>query len=158
MKTVAALFIIALVVGVASAQSKPSGEESLYPKIQTFLNYQRDLNALVETQKNNYNFDELRHLINLQQEAVSTMTYLDAAQALLDVYDMVSCAPDRAKIRPMVKLQLSIYRRLMDSEMKQVNVVLSATHAQATAATATRMKDDMRDVKARFEAIEASLK
>jgi hypothetical protein len=156
MKTVAALFIIFLVAGVASAQSKPQwSAESLTPKIKILMNYERDMLEVAEAHKGSPEFE---NAMNLVVAASTTGDYLDAARTLLRVYDNVSCDRDRARIQPLLKAQLSYYAKQTDVEIRRVNLALSYTNAQGIAATAVRMKDDMRDVKAKFEALEASLK
>jgi hypothetical protein len=82
--------------------------------------------------------------MGLHDTAERVQLHLDAASTLVWVYNIVSCVPDKVKIRPMISKQLSNYVALINLEISLVNNNLARTTVPGVVATANQMKADMR--------------
>ncbi len=82
---------------------------------------------------------------------------LDSTSALLEVYENVSCRPDRARIQPLIKLQVSRYAKNIETDIPIVNTNLAYTKLPVIASTGDRMKQDLRDAKAFLDSLQTSL-
>jgi len=77
--------------------------------------------------------------------------------AELQMYDTISCKPDRAKAKRILKGQLGYYSWLFDSEVTRTTGGLTFPKVPAAAQMGLRMKDDLRAAKDKLDAISASL-
>jgi hypothetical protein len=124
-------------------------------KEKAFVNYQQDFldfsKALVG------NSDERAVVDGFGAVAERVNDYLDAARALLLVYNDIQCDSDRIAVTPVISEQLSHYAKLMDSETQELNGYLTFTRTLGTAATANQMREDVRSAKTALVNVAATL-
>jgi hypothetical protein len=82
-----------------------------------------------------------------------TRDYLDAASDLLFVYSYISSKNDRSVVRPYIKFRLKSYAQSVDDSVRIVNSGISHTKSPGLAASGTRLKEELRSIKALFESI-----
>jgi hypothetical protein len=73
--------------------------------VKVFANYSKDFRALEDSLQG----DELEEVEFLDGVAITVEDRLHAANSMLEMYDSISCKPDRAKARPILKKQLDYY-------------------------------------------------
>lgn len=140
----------------ASPQSKPrTSWQLLNTKVKLFNDYARDFIEFAKSQHRNTLEYEI--CFGLQNVAERAADHADSASTSLEIYGNVSCTSDRAKIQPVVRAQLSYYVKQLDSEVSEVNSDLSDTKIPAVATTGIRLKDDLRDLKAILNSLQASM-
>jgi hypothetical protein len=155
--------VAAAVVGVISlatfpkkisGQSGDSSQRNLDTQVKTFSNYSKDLRALEDS----LHGEDLQAVEFLDATATRAEDRLDAAKTMLDMYDNISCKPDRDKVRLVLKEHLAMYSWLMDHEADRTAGFLQFAKVPAAAQLGLRMKDDMRAAKGKLDEIGTSLK
>jgi len=137
----------------ASVQSSPLSKSLALAK--RFSQHERDFLDFAKSSRNNR--DEREISDTLAAIAERTYEYLDSTIALLEVYENISSGADRAKIQPLIKLQVSRYVKNIEGSVPEVNANLADTKLPAVAATGDRMKQDLRDAKAFLDSLQTSL-
>jgi len=142
------LFCLVAASGLLQGQSTPLAdqESALALKEKNFHNYGHDFLDFAKG-------DEYEPSAGLADTAWEVEGHISAAMALLDVYDSLSCPPDRAAARTIIRRQLGYYSKDIDSEIKISNMGIERTKKPGVAAEATRMRDDLRDVRELFNSI-----
>jgi hypothetical protein len=97
--------------------------------------------------------DEYEPSDGLADTAWEVEGHISAVMALLDIYDRLSCPPDRDAARIVIRRQLSYYSKDVDSEVKLSNMGIEHTKKPGVAAEAMRMRDELRDVQELFNSI-----
>ena len=125
--------------------------ELLMAKSKRFGEYERDFLDYAST----LDFDSLERMEcrDLVDFASRIGDQLDAANLMVLVYDKVSSARDRARIRLLIETFLNRNISFLDVFMRGVNQSLPRITNQTIAASASRMKDDLRETKALLESI-----
>ncbi len=137
-----------------SGQSGDSPQRVLSAQVKTFSDYSKDFRAL----EGSLHGEDLQAVEFLDGAAATAEDRLHAAKAMLDMYDNISCKPDRDRVRPILKEQLAMYSWLMDHEADRTAGFLQFAKVPAAAQLGLRMKDDMRAAKGKLDEIGASLK
>lgn len=91
---------------------------------------------------------------NFYEATSQTRDYLDATSDLLFVYSNISNKNDRSVVRPFIKFRLKSYAQSADDSVRIVNNGLSHTKSPGVAASGTRLKEELRSIKALFESID----
>jgi hypothetical protein len=120
----------------------------------TFANYSKDFRALEKDQQG-VEFWEIEFLDGV---AATAEDRLHAASAMLEMYRIISCGPDREKATPILKDQLAYYAWQMGNESDRSAGSLQFTKMPAVAQMGLKMKDDLRAAQSQLEEIGASLK
>jgi len=149
--SVATLFLGAILVGSVSAQQpRQSNSEFLRAKSRRFIDYQRDFLSFARESKGG---DDWAIPSNLHTAASTISEYLFATRSFLEIYDHLSCPSDRANARSILRREFAYYAKQIDGYVDTVNLGLSYTRAPAVATSGTQMKEDLRELKAFFEAV-----
>jgi hypothetical protein len=134
------------------AGTLPSHDLSALEK--TFSTYSKDFQALEGPLRG----DELLEVEFLDDVATTAEDRLHAANAMLEMYNSVSCRPDREKVKAILKEQLDYYSWQMGNEADRSAGSLQFAKMPAVAQTGLKMKDDLRAAKSKLDEIAASLK
>ena len=134
-------------------QAASSPPHDLSAQVKAFSNYSKDFRAL-EGSLHGEEWQEVDFLDGIATTAAETF---EAANTMLDMYDSISCKPDRAKVRPILKKHLDYYSRNMDWEADRSAGSLQFAKVPAVAQMGLRMKDDLRAAKEKLDAIGGSL-
>jgi hypothetical protein len=141
-----------------TAQPKSNGQY-LYEIGKRFLDYEDDFLTFAKSHKDEeIEFEilsDLRAIADMNQERLDAAA---ALAALFNTYENMSCEKDRVFVKSHLIIQLLHDAKNLDFDVKSVNNDHSHTKLPAVAQTAARMKDDLRDVRAKFDALQASLK
>ncbi len=129
-------------------------QHDLGVQLKTFSNYSKDFRALEDS----LHGEDLQAVQFLDGVATTAEDRLDAASAMLEMYDSISCKPDRSGVRPILKNYLDGYSWLMDHEADRTAGFLQFAKVPAAAQLGLRMKDDLRAAKTKLDEIAVSLK
>jgi hypothetical protein len=116
-------------------------------------NYLKDFKALGNVQTNRHNETEALTTMMLVVAAGDTMNYLRTVGDLLVVYKKITQNADREAVKPTIKSSFDANIESIGRSMKQVDVALSLTKSPAIAASATALKQDLREIKTLLESI-----
>jgi hypothetical protein len=155
-KLVALAFALgAVVIGGSVAQKvqPQSNWEYLHDAGQRFLDYAKDFNSFAESHEGDNEYDTAAKLGDIASQNVDQ---LSAIAELVDIYDDAYCEKDRSLVKRHVKLGLADYLRMLDLHIDYANKLVSRTKLPAVSQTGLRMKDDLRNLKAKLSAMQAS--
>lgn len=127
----------------------------LTEKMHLLRDYHKDFLAFARSLTNEG--AEYEILNDLEAVADINEERLDTARILIHVYEDMSCKNDRLVVKDVLKEQLRHYVKLIDLDIDVVNDRLSRTTRPAVSQTAIRMKDDLRDVRAKLDTLRTSL-
>jgi hypothetical protein len=130
-----------------------SNPHDLNAQVKLFNNYSTDFEAMEKP----IHGEELQVIQFLNQVAKTAEDRLYALDAELQMYDSISCEPDRVKAKRILKGQLGYYAWLFDSEITRTTGVLTFSKVPVAVQTGLRMKDDLRAAKDKLDAVSASL-
>jgi hypothetical protein len=136
------------------SQAADSSTHDLSAQLKIFSNYSKDFRALEDS----LHGEDVQAVQFFDGVATTAGGRLDAAQAMLDMYDNVSCKPDSERVRPILTKHLEMYSWLMDHEADRSAGFLQFAKVPAAAQLGLRMKDDLRAAKGKLDEIAASLK
>jgi hypothetical protein len=145
------IFLLVAIPSFSQQSSTQSNFDRLNVKVKQFGDYERDF--LDYTKSHRSDLMEFEISSNLQIVASRTGDLLDAVEALLLIYDYISCDLDRETVRRVIKVQLAHYIKRVDLSISEVNHHLSFTKNPAIATSAARMKEDLRETKDLLESI-----
>jgi len=142
------LFCLAAASGALQSQSRllSDQESALALKEKNFHSYGHDFLDFA-------NGEEYGPSAGLADTAWEVEGHISAAIALLDIYDKLSCPPDRAAARTIIRRQLAYYSKDVDSEIKISNMGIERTRKPGVAREASRMRDELRDLQELFNSI-----
>ena len=103
------------------------------------------------------NSKDVEIMRELDHMATTAEDRLDAAGAMLEIYDQISCGSDKARVKPLLKKQLAMLSWLFSEEAKRAAGALTFVEIPAAAQLGLSMKDALRAASEKLEAIEASL-
>jgi hypothetical protein len=150
----AVLGVLIAMSPVLLGQAEPN-QHDLSSQIKTFANYSKDFRAMQEPLKGQ---QDLEVLFDLDHTATSAEERMYAANAALQMYDSISSASDRAKVKGILKEQLlDYYSWVFDQDVTRTAGVLTFIKVPAAAQLGLRMRDDMRAAKEKLDTIAASL-
>jgi hypothetical protein len=147
----AIMFVLVATLSFSQQSNTQSNFDFLEHKVKQFLDHEQDFIDYARSHKSNTM--EFEMCSDLNTVASRAGDLLDATRALLLVYDNISCAVDRATIRPVIKMQLDHYIKRLNLSVSQVNNVLSLTKNPGIATAASRMKEDLRETRVLLETI-----
>jgi hypothetical protein len=134
------------------AGNSPSHPFSVLEK--TFSNYSKDFRAL----EGQLHGDEWQEVDFLDGVAATAEDRLHAANAIFEMYNNISCAPDRVKVKPILKELLDYYSWQMGNEADRSAGSLQFAKMPAVVQMGLKMKDDLRTAKNRLDEVATSLK
>lgn len=147
-----ALFVIIGTSQLMAQESKiQSNIDIINSKVKLMSSYAGDFLDFAEANQNSPLEYEIA--FNFYAAASQTRDYLSAAFDLLFLYTMISSKNDRSFARQYIKSSLNNYAQLVDNSVRMVNHGLSYTKSPGIAASGTRLKDELRIIKAFFESI-----
>lgn len=114
-------------------------------------NYRQDFLDLAKPRNNE--FGGAASAKELAEVTLRVDEYLNSTWTLVYIYSNLSCEPDKAMVRSVAKTQVSYYVKTIEIEVRMVNGSLSSTKTHAIAMSGTQLKDDLREIIARLEAI-----
>jgi len=88
------------------------------------------------------------------KSASETSNYLSAAADLLSVYQVITRKADQLAAKPIIKSSIEQYIQSISSDIEIVNNELPNTTNPAIAASATALKQDLREIKTLLESID----
>jgi hypothetical protein len=135
---------------VVSAQTPQSFDKVIRAKHKQFIEYQQDFDHFGES---GIGTDEYQYAMDLAKVAEETEQSLSAVNTLLEIYSDLSCAEDRANVRPVIEKELGYYSKMIELSVKEANLTIAHTQMPGVAAEGTRMRDDLRQVKSVFDSI-----
>lgn len=154
LKRLAICFLLTVLAATvaSSQQSKPqSNSDVLDTRIKRLFDYEQDFIEFTKSNRNNTNEYEIaRELVTVARESSDLV---DAASSLLFVYDNITSKADRATVSRFIESKLSTYVQMLDLSIKQINLQLSYTKSVGIAASGTRLKEELRDIKSLLESI-----
>jgi hypothetical protein len=139
--------------GQAASSRSQSKPHELKPQMTSFGNYSKDFREMQKA----LHGEELQVVEFLDEVATTAEDRLYAANAMLRMYDNISCKPDRVKVRGILRDQLEYYSWQMENEAGRVTGSLALSKVPAAAQIGLRMKDDLRAAKIKLDAIAGSL-
>lgn len=140
-----------LVTSVLARPIDSNGDAKfLTDKEQRFATYNRDFADFI---KAHINDSEFAIVNDLRQTAGVNVERIESIKTLMEIYEESACKPDQSMVRVHLRDQLKFYLGLIDLDVKTINIDLSHTELPAVSQTAINMKDDLREVKSRFEDI-----
>ena len=145
---------LAAFFNLLGVQAADSPQQDLGSQVKTFSNYSKDFRALEDS----LHGEDLQAVQFLDSVATTAEDRIHAAKAMLSMYDNISCKPDRARVRPILKEQLDMYSWMMDHEADRTAGFLQFAKVPAAAQLGLRMKDDLRAAKNKLDEIATSLK
>jgi hypothetical protein len=153
LRTLLAIAVISTAIaGSASAQqsNRQIQLDYLLTKHERFGNYLEDFNALSYPEK--YGADGDR-ATSLYDKAAMAGELANAMHGLLLIDSQLSCETDHTKAWQVIKGGAEYYAKQVGIIIGMVNTRLEHIRLPALAATATQMKDDLRDLKGFFESL-----
>ncbi len=133
-------------------QSKPISDlDYIESKMKRLKDYRQDLMDVAKFHKND--LAEYGAVLGVYEAALNVDEYLNSSWSLVYIYSNLSCEIDRAMVASMAKLQIGTYVRKIGTEIGAINSNLSITKTAAIAIAGTRLKDELREIKDRLEAI-----
>jgi len=131
-----------------------SSQHDLSAQLKIFSNYSKDFRALEDS----LHGEDLQAVQFFDGVATTAGDRLDAAKTMLEMYDNISCKPDSARVKPILKKHLEMYSWLMDHEADRSAGFLQFAKVPAAAQLGLKMKDDLRAAKGKLDELAASLK
>jgi hypothetical protein len=135
---------------VVFAQTPQSFDKVVRAKHKRFIEYQQDF---LHFGQSGLGTDEYQYAMDLEKVAEETGQNLAATDTLLEIYGDLSCEEDRARVGPVIEKDLGYYSKLTDPSIEGANLIIAHTQKPGVAAEATRMRDDLREVKSVFDSI-----
>jgi hypothetical protein len=134
------------------AQLQPASS-SYFPeaKQKHFRDYQKDFLDFEKSAQNST--VELAVANDLQTAARETQTSIDTASLLIQIYENLSCSEDRTRTKLVLYTQFAAYSKELDLAVSQTNYKISFIQRPGVAAEATRMRDELREVKSILDSI-----
>ena len=122
-------------------------------EMKTPQNYQHHFVA----EETNVSGREFETTVFLENISASVGERLIALHFALRMFDSISCESDREKVKYIVKAQIDWSAELINYDRDRVAGMLPFVKIPSTARMGLRMKDDMREVKEKLDAIAAAL-
>lgn len=155
-----ALLLLGAIVGRGTGgRAEPSGALRLLAAAETLLQASNDLLSIAE--------DRIEHTAehqiasDLGTTASACAEYLGAAADFLRLYEAVSTASDRIRVKGIVNARLTYYAKLIDNRiklvdnrMKLVNLRLSRPQSQGFVETGARLRGMLQDSAALLRSLE----
>jgi hypothetical protein len=143
------ILLIVLVIILFSAinsfgKNTTSGDnwQNLSEQSKVFLTMAKDSTEMARGHRGNST--EFQVALDLNAAATSASDYLGAASDMLWIYDQISTPADRTVVRSYINKRLNDYASFFDLLIKQVNLNLSFSGSSGIAATAVRLRDELR--------------
>jgi hypothetical protein len=145
-----------IAVLVAKQNTQPeSNFKYLTKQLENFLNYAADFNSFAGSHTTDaLEFevpDHLSALANLNAER------LRATLMVVGFYENTACEKDRLLAKSVLKNQLDYHLKQLKGDIEAVNSQVAYTKLPAISQTAIHMKDNLRDLSAKLDSIQASL-
>lgn len=153
LKTALCIAVLLVTATVASAQQSKQNADLDYIEVkQKRLNeYQRDFLDFSTSHKRD--IEERGLLLQLAGVASTAQTYLDSIWNLVYINNNLSCKSDKAMVASLAEFQIKHYIKTLALEISTVNNNISFTKIPAVATSGTQLKDDLREIIAKLEAI-----
>ena len=151
--TILAIPILTAIGGIPVAKQIEQPQLSelyLKEKQQVFIDYSKDFISFAKA----HQAEGLEFQIPFDLATIADMNRerIGAAEVLLDIYENMTCEKDRVFVNSQLKQQFLYDVQGIDLDIKSVNVSLSHTTLPGVSQTAIRMKDDLREVRAKLDA------
>ena len=117
-------------------------------------NYADDFQGFEKAQVDSMDKLEILTTDNLSMVAIQTGDFLMAVACLLPVYSNITKGADRRRVKPIIKLLFDHYAEQIGVNVGKVNHWLAYTKSPAIVASATRLKEDLREIKTLLESID----
>jgi len=124
---------------------------TLLVKTRQLNNYEHDFLSFANANKGTDEFQTAIDFINIASKYEDRIS---AVLDLIDVYDEVTCKPDRSRIKGIIETKIRKYADGIDDDVELLNLGLGITKSPGIAATGTRFKEDLRNLKTVLHAIE----
>ena len=143
------ILLIVVVIIIFSAinsfgKTTTSGDnwQMLSEQSKVFLTMAKDFTEMAKGRRGDST--EFQIALDLNAAATSASDYLSAASDMLWIYDQISAPADQTVVRSYIKKRLNDYASFFDIFIKQVNLNLSFSGSSGIAATAVRLRDELR--------------
>jgi hypothetical protein len=136
-----------------NVQPQPNPHD-LIAQAKVFGNYSKDFKAMEQPSHG----EEFELLMFFDTVAKTAEDRLYGANFALEMYDGISCRPDRLKASRILKKELGYYSFLFDSEVTATTGILAVVKVPAVAQLSLKMKDDLRAAKEKLDTIAAALR
>lgn len=147
---IAVLFVAAL--PVYAQQAKLGADiEFIEKKITRMSNYAGDFLDFVNPQRGN--FEGRVQTAELFHSAVRFDELLNSLATLLVIYNKLACQSDKVAISPLVESDVRGCAKKIGTTLASINDLLAAIKTPAIVVVGTQFKDDLRETRARLEAI-----
>lgn len=137
---------------LAQSQSQSNYADQLSAMEKRFVAYGQDFLDFAKAASDAPG-DELEIAADLQTVGGETADKLYAARTLMQIYSAMSCAEDRPIVRPFVERDLHYYSQQIEISIKEANLYIASTKRPGVAAEASRMRDDLREVKSALDSM-----
>ena len=155
-RSILLMFASILIASVLARSADSDADvKFLADKAQRFAAHQQDFADFMKSQVNESNNLEYIILKDLSDIASTNSERIDSIKTLVEIYKESTCKSDQLMVRVHLRYQLEQDLGLIDIDVKAVNADLSHTKLPAVSQTAINMKEDLREVRSRFEAIKA---
>jgi hypothetical protein len=128
-------------------------DHDLSAQVKVFENYFTDFHEM----EGPLHGEDLEEADFLEQTAFDIQERLYASNAMLRMYDNISCKADRAKVKTILKAQLDYSSWRLNEAITRTSGSLSFIKIPALATEGLRMKDDLRAAKDKMDNLSASL-
>lgn len=156
-KVATGISLLLMIATLANAQqSQPQNDiDYLETKMTRIADFQGDFLDFTKSQtRDTREYEAVERLLD---NATQVYEYLYSLHRLLLVYDQISCKADKQPVARAIRSSIYRYNQNIDSLIKQANTSLSFTKIPAIATAGTQYKDDLRDIKAKLEAIKSNI-
>ncbi len=109
-----------------------------------FENHMHDFRSFHKSYGEVYNFDESNICNEILHIVAITREYILSNITFTDIYNLISTKKDRVSIRPIIQLNIKYYISSLDESIRYINHLISSTKSPGIAASATRLRDDLR--------------
>lgn len=153
LKTALCVAVLLITTTAASAQQSKSKADLEYieTKKKRLNEYQKDFLDFYSTHKRD--LEERNLLLELAGVASNAHTYLDSIWNLIYIYNNLSCKPDKSMVASLAEFQIKDHIKMLALEISTVNNNISFTKIPAVATSGTQLKDDLREIITKLEAI-----
>jgi hypothetical protein len=117
-------------------------------------NYADDFEGFQKAQAHSMDKLEILTTDNLDMVAIQTFDFLMAVASLVTVYSNITKDADSRRAKPIIKKLFDYYAEQIGVNVGRVNYWLAYTKSPAMAASGTRLKEDLREIKTLIESID----
>ena len=150
--------IIATAIIILFSSLVYSNEKEKLDKFRViFENHMHDFRSFHKSYGEVYNFDESNICNEILHIVAITREYILSNITFIDIYNLVSTKKDRISIRPIIQLNVKYYTSSLDESIRYINHLISSTKSPGIAASATRLRDDLRGFQRFLQLINAKL-